>query len=389
MGLEARDSTSSPNPLFLILFILTTENLKFKLQERIKELECLYAIAQLNIEKTNSHMHEIFNEALLIISKAWQFPEITQVNITLDGHSFSTPNDKKVISFQKADIIINDIKRGWLKVCYTETKPESYEGPFLLEERALINTVAAELSASIERKENKEEKKILEQKLRHSDRLATLGELTAGIAHELNEPLGSILGFAQLIENDHPENTDLQNDITKIIKASLHAREVIRKLMIFSKYDEKNLVNININDIISDGLYLLENRCKKENINLIKILADTLPSIKANSIQINQIVVNLIVNAIHAMPNGGNLILQTNADKKYIYLIIQDNGFGISEENMKKIFDPFFTTKEISTSTGLGLSVVHGIMKSLNGKISVESHLGVGTRFELVFPIKN
>lgn len=366
---------------------MTTENLKFKLQERIKELECLYAIAQLNIENNNAHINEIFNDALIIISKAWQFPEITQVKIKLDEQIFFSPNFQKGISSQKADIIINTTKRGYLEVCYTESKPDAHEGPFLLEERALINTVAAELSAIVERQENKEERKILEQKLRHSDRLATLGELIAGIAHELNEPLGSILGFAQLIESDHPENEDLQKDISKIIKASLHAREVIRKLMVFSKYDEKNLATINMNDIISDGLYLLENRCKKENVKLIKILANDLPSIKANSIQINQIVVNLIVNAIHAMPNGGNLILQTNVDKKNIYLIVQDNGNGISEDNLNKIFDPFFTTKEISTSTGLGLSVVHGIMQSLNGKISVESHLDVGTRFELTFPI--
>jgi len=366
---------------------VTTESLKSKLQERVKELECLYAIAQLNIEKSNNHINEIFDDALLIISKAWQFPEITQANITLDGQSFSTPQFKQGVNFQRADIIIDDIKRGWVEVCYTTTKPKSYEGPFLKEERALINTVATELSASIERHENREEKRILEQKLRHSDRLATLGELTAGIAHELNEPLGSIMGFAQLIESDNPKNKELQDDISKIIKASMHAREVIRKLMVFSKYDEKDLASIHLNDIIRDGLYLLGNRCKKENIKLIKILEDGLPPIWANAIQINQIVVNLIVNAIHAMPNGGNLILQTSLSKKCVHLVVQDNGNGISDDNIKKIFDPFFTTKEIGTSTGLGLSVVHGIMESLHGKISVESYLDVGTRFELTFPI--
>ena len=366
---------------------MTTNNLKSKLQERIKELECLYAIAQLNIKKNNIHINELFDDIIIIISKAWQYPEITQANITLDGQSFSTPKFNQGISFQKADIIINNTKRGCIEVCYIKTKPELCEGPFLKEERALINTVATELSANIERHENREEKRILEQKLRHSDRLATLGELTAGIAHELNEPLGSILGFAQLIESSNSNNKELQDDISKIIKASLHAREVIRKLMIFSKYDEKNLANINLNEIISDGLYLLSNRCKKENIKLIRILGDGLPTILANAIQINQIVVNLIVNAIHAMPNGGNLILQTSLSNKCVHLVIQDNGNGISEDNMKKIFDPFFTTKEIGTSTGLGLSVVHGIMKSLNGKISVESFLGIGTRFELTFPV--
>lgn len=361
-------------------------SLEHSLKERIKELECLYEIAQLNIKKSNSPIHEIFDEVLNIIIKGWQFPEITEAKISFDNHLFATPNFSIGVDFQEAPIVLNSKKRGFIIVCYTEPKPSAHEGPFLKEERDLINTIAQELSSIIERFENKEEKKILEQKLRHSDRLATLGELTAGIAHELNEPLGSILGFAQLIEEDHKDNTILQSDISKIIKASLHSREVIRKMMIFSKYDEKNINIVNINSIIKDGLYLLENRCKKENIQITKTLAKGLPNLIANSVQMNQIVVNLIVNAIHAMPAGGDLLLQTRFDNTNVYLIVQDTGTGIPENYIQKIFDPFFTTKEIGTSTGLGLSVVHGIVSSLEGKISVESNLSIGTRFEITFP---
>ncbi|NOR86044.1 MAG: hypothetical protein GQ527_00400, partial [Bacteroidales bacterium] len=290
-------------------------HLEAKLKERIKELECLYEIAQISIERKNCPIQDVFKDVLPITTKAWQFPEITEACIIYNGKTYASTNFHQGISFQKADIIINKQIRGTLEVCYTEEKPESIEGPFLAEERALLNTLAKELSSSIERYESEEEKKILKQKLRHSDRLATVGELTAGIAHELNEPLGSILGFAQLIESENQDNELILQDISKIIKASMHAREVIRKLMLFSKYDEKNTSLVNINDIISDGFYLLENRCKKENINIVKVLADGLPSIEANKVQINQVVVNLMVNAIHAMPNGGHLILQTNFDK--------------------------------------------------------------------------
>ena len=199
--------------------------------------------------------------------------------------------------------------------------------------------------------------------------------------------MGSILGFAQLIEAEHPDNEQMQEDVSKIIAASMHAREVIRKLMMFSKYDEKEDDIMNINDTLKNGLYLLENRCKKENIKIIKVLNEELPDIHANETQIKQVIVNLMVNAIHAMPNGGQLLLQTNLDEQGIYLVIQDDGAGIAENYIDKIFDPFFTTKEVSTSTGLGLSVVHGIIESLHGKISVESHLGVGTRFEIFIPI--
>ncbi len=363
-------------------------SLKAKLIERIKELECLYEIAQLTLEKSNSPIQDIFIEVLPIAIKAWQYPEITEVSITFDEKKYASTNFDKGLYFQRSEIVINNQKRGCLEVCYTQDKSNAVEGPFLAEERALINIIAKELSDSVERYESKEEKKILEQKLRHSDRLATVGELTAGIAHELNEPLGSILGFAQLIEEENINNQYLQKDIKKIINAAVHAREVIRKLMLYSRNNEKDTTFVNLNTIISDGFYLLENRCKKENITILKVLDDNLPELKANAVQINQVIVNLMVNAIQAMPNGGNLLLQTNFDKKNIYLVVQDNGGGIPENYMKKIFDPFFTTKEIGSSTGLGLSVVHGIVNSLKGKISVESNLGIGSRFELIFPIK-
>lgn len=369
---------------------MTRENqhqLEFKLQERIKELECLYDIAQLSIRKSNRPLNESLEEAIPIIKKAWQFPEITEVCIRFDQKVYESKYFSKGISFQETPLMINETQRGHLVVAYTEAKPNEQEGPFLSEERSLINTIAQEISSNIERFVNKGEKKQLEQKLRHSDRLATLGELIAGIAHELNEPLGSILGFAQLIESENPENKQLLDDISKIIKASLHSREVIRKLMLFSKFDEHESEIMNINETIANGLYLLETRCKKENIKIVKLLADDLPNIQANETQIKQVIVNLMVNAIHAMPNGGQLLLQTIHDKDGIFLIVQDNGTGIAENHLQRVFDPFFTTKEVSTSTGLGLSVVHGIVKSLNGKINVESHLGVGSRFELFFPL--
>lgn len=360
--------------------------LEFKLQERIKELECLYEIAQLSIKKANRPLTERLEEAIPIIKKAWQFPEITEVSIEFDKNNYESQSFTKGISFQETPLMVNDIKRGSLKVAYIEEKPEEQEGPFLTEERSLINTLAQEISSNIERFENKEEKKLLELKLRHSDRLATLGELIAGIAHELNEPLGSILGFAQLIESENTNSPQLLEDVAKIIKASLHSREVIRKLMLFSKYDEHEIGIMNVNETIANGLYLLETRCKKEDIKIVKLMAEDLPDIQANETQIKQVIVNLMVNAIHAMPTGGQLLLQTTHDKAGIYLIVQDNGTGIAENHLQKVFDPFFTTKEVSTSTGLGLSVVHGIVKSLNGRINVESHLGVGSRFELFFP---
>ncbi|MCK5776784.1 MAG: hypothetical protein KAH25_11435, partial [Bacteroidales bacterium] len=129
--------------------------------------------------------------------------------------------------------------------------------------------------------------------------------------------------------------------------------------------------------------------CDKAGILVVKQLKENFPSIKANSIQLSQLIVNLMVNAMHAMPNGGELILQTNYDDDYLYLVIEDNGTGIPEAYLSKIFDPFFSTKDAGTGTGLGLSVVHGIVDSMKGKIAVLSKLGEGSRFELSFPRKD
>lgn len=359
-----------------------------KLRERVKELECLYEIAKLNAHFQTKPLNEIVNEWLYIIKKAWQFPDITEVEIIIDQKAFQTNDFDQGVSFQKESIMINQTIRGSITVAYIQETTAFDEGPFLKEERSLIKKLASEFSMMIEKFEVVEENKKLEHKLRHADRLSTLGELIAGLAHEINEPLGNIIGFAELIRDDNEENEQLQSDISKILKSSMHAREVIRKLMLFSKYDEKETGKININDIIQKELYVLENRCKKQNINIIKLLDPSQPDIEANLVQIHQILVNLIVNAIHAMPNGGDLILQTRYNKTHQMLIVQDNGVGIPENYIENIFDPFFTTKESDNNTGLGLSIIHGIVESYNGSIDVESHIGAGTRFAISLPYK-
>lgn len=363
------------------------KEIRASLKERIKELECLYSISEISYVKQTSSLPEIFENILEVIPKGWQYPEITCAKIILDGKKYSTKNCCSLANFQSANITIDNKVRGKIEIGYLEKTPELDEGPFLKEERKLIDSISKKLALSIKRHEELEEKKTLESKLIHADRLVTVGELTAGIAHELNEPLGTILGFAQLIqaENDISENTN--NDLDKIVKASMHAREVIRKLMTFSRYqDDGSCENVNLNNIINDGLYFLESRSKKENVEIVKTLETELPVVHGNAVQFHQVVVNLCVNAIQAMPNGGKLIMQTYSNSNGVNLVIQDTGIGISEDNIPKIFDPFFSMKDSQTNTGLGLSVVHGIVRAFQGEIKIESNLGVGTRFEITFP---
>ncbi|HDH58451.1 MAG TPA: PAS domain-containing sensor histidine kinase, partial [Bacteroidetes bacterium] len=144
---------------------------------------------------------------------------------------------------------------------------------------------------------------------------------------------------------------------------------------------------VNLNKVVEEGLYFFEARCAKAGIELNRMLTPDLPEISADPALLNQILVNLVVNSIQAMPSGGKLIVQTLASDTSVSLIVEDTGTGMSPEVMQQIFLPFFTTKDVDEGTGLGLAVVHGIVTSHRGTIDVKSEIGSGTRFEIQFPL--
>lgn len=360
-------------------------NTQIALQERIKELICLYGIAKI-AAKPDVSLDEILYEIVKLLPSAWQYPEITAARIILDNHIYVTPNFQQGHHEQIADIIVNEKKRGIVQIVYMNEKSTLDEGPFLKEERHLLNTIAIELAIVIDSKKPEEDKAKLQEQLRHADRLATMGQLVAGVAHELSEPLGNILGFAQLVKNNRNLPEQISQDIEKILKTSLHAREIIKKLMLFSRQVLPAKTKCNLNQIIEEGLYFLESRCTKEGIELIRSLSSDLPEINADPGQLTQVLVNLVVNAVQAMPNGGRLIIKTVVRDDHVVLIVEDTGIGMSEEIIKQLFTPFFTTKDSGHGTGLGLPVVHGIITSHGGSIKVHSEIDEGTRFEIELP---
>jgi len=342
------------------------------LRERIKELTCLYGIARL-VERPDISLDEIMQGIVELIPPAWLYPKITSGRITLDDRVYTTSRFRDGPQKLSAPIIAKGQNRGTVEVIYAEEMRELDEGPFLKEERSLINAIAREVAHIIEHKQAEEEKEKLQDQLRHADRLATLGQLAAGVAHELNEPLGNILGFAQLAQKSTDLSEQMAGDLQKIINASLHAREIIRKLMVFARQAPSKKTYVNLNKIVEEGLYFFEARCAKAGIELNRMLTPDLPEISADSIQ--------------AMPSGGKLIVQTLASDTSVSLIVEDTGTGMSPEVMQQIFLPFFTTKDVDEGTGLGLAVVHGIVTSHRGTIDVKSEIGSGTRFEIQFPL--
>lgn len=363
-------------------------HLEWALGERVKELTCLYGIAQV-AHRPGISLQETLQGIVELLPPAWQYPEIACARIILDGRSYTARGFRDGSHRQAADLMVAGARRGVIEVVYTRDKPEFAEGPFLKEERSLIDTVAREVALIIERREAEDYKSRLQDQLRHADRLATIGQLAAGVAHELNEPLANILGFAQLAKKAPKLPASAARDLEKIVVTCLHAREIIQKLLIFSRQTPPLKTQVDLNQVVEDGLGFLESRCAKAGIEVVRELASELPLISADPSQLDQVLVNLVVNAVQAMPEGGKLTIRTATGKQFVSLIVEDTGIGMTGEVRQKIFVPFFTTKDIDQGTGLGLAVVHGIVSSHGGSIRVDSEPGRGTCFEIQLRMNN
>jgi two-component system NtrC family sensor kinase len=359
---------------------------KVALRERIKELTCLYDIAQI-ASQPNKSLEYILQGIVKVLPSAWQYPEATLAQLVLDGVSYTTSDFPANCQKQSTDIFVNGKPRGFIEIGYVEQKPELDEGPFLKEERSLLNEIARQTAFIIERKQAEEDKLKLHDQLRHADRLATIGMLAAGVAHELNEPLGNILGFAQLAKRCPGVPASVEQDIGKIEAASLRARETIQKLLVFARQKPPERKRVNLNQVVKDGLYFFEARCAKSGIELVYSFMPDIPEILADPAQLEQVLVNLVVNALQSMPGAGKITVQTQFYDRDIYLIVEDTGIGMTEDVLEQIFIPFFTTKDVGHGTGLGLPVVHGIITAHDGSIDVKSKPGHGTRFEVRLPV--
>ena len=359
---------------------------EWALRERVKELTCLYGIARVT-QPPGISLSDALQAIVELLPPAWQYPEIACARIVFDKQSYLTPRFGTAIHQQAADIMVSGHRRGFVEVVYTQEIPVTSEPPFLEEERSLINMVAREIAILIERCEAEETKAKLQEQLRHADRLATLGQLAAGVAHEINEPLANILGFAQLARKAARLPNQTTDDLEKIIKNCLFAREIIHELLTFARQTTPEMTRVKLNQVVTGGLYFLESHCAKAGIEVVRTLHPHLPEILADSSQLQQVIVNLVVNAVQAMPNGGKLSIETHSAGKDVVLIVRDTGNGMPSEVLKNLFTPFFTTKDIDQGTGLGLAVVHGIISSHGGTIQVESKVGRGTRFEIRLPV--
>lgn len=227
-----------------------------------------------------------------------------------------------------------------------------------------------------------------ETKLFQSEKLASLGRLAAGVAHEINNPLTSILLYGNLmnekLEKDHP----LANNLEYILEDAERCKEIVKNLLAYSRQTQPSKNVFYLNNLVTESLRLIRDQKLFMNVRIVKELDDSQILVNADQKQLCQVLINLILNAIDAMDGRGTLTLGTHRDpqKGKAYITVIDTGCGIPEENLSKVFDPFFTTKAVGKGTGLGLSMAYGILEENHGKISIHKTGPEGTTILMELP---
>jgi PAS domain S-box-containing protein len=240
------------------------------------------------------------------------------------------------------------------------------------------------------------EKMAVEKQLRdardqlvQAEKLASLGQLAAGVAHEINNPLTGIMFYANLaLESLAPDNP-LREDLGYVIEDSLRCKEIVKNLLAYSRQQSTSKMVHHINEIVDKSLALIRDQKVFREVQISKELQDSMMMVYVDRMQFTQVIINLVMNAVAAMDGKGTLTLRTYRDKnaQKVFLEVEDTGCGILKENLSKVFDPFFTTKEPGKGTGLGLSTVYGIVQDNAGLVSVKSTGPTGTTFMVELPL--
>jgi signal transduction histidine kinase/HAMP domain-containing protein len=372
--------------------------------------EVSYGIAELiDIEKCGIILYDNDKEAFALKPPAFGLePEqIIDIKIPrdkfIDAYRFG--NRKPLIINDASAVLpfddigkklgINNLMLVWLRqkgeLIGAIMAANKKSGDFSEEDTRILGILANNFSVALEnarlyknlRRQMSELKETQEQ-LVQAAKLAAIGELASNIAHEINNPLTSILGYSELIK----EETDINNimrDISVIEKESLRARDIVHQLLEFARKRPLEIKTIDINEIVEDVLALTSINIKDSNINISKNLGD-IPSIEGDANQLKQVFLNIVNNAIFAMNGGGVLGLTTTMVRDNVYVEISDTGKGIPKEVLHRIFEPFFTTKQ-EKGTGLGLSISYKIIQSHQGRIDIESEENKGSKFTVVLPI--
>ncbi len=308
------------------------------------------------------------------------------------------------------ELIKKEVKGVFEKLMAGKNKlVEYYENPILTksgEERIIAwhNNILKDekenIIGSLSSGEDITKRKQTEADLIRSEKLASVGQLAASVAHEVNNPLAGILLYMKILLKKYAEKElqtpETETQLLKMERELEKTSRIIKNLLDFSRQSEPSIRPVKLNKVVESALFLVKNQINLENIRLEKKLNEQLPPVLADFDQIQQVLINIILNATQAMPHGGTLDISTSiakgikigeSIKDTVRIDIKDTGVGILEENMKKLFTPFFSTKKKGKGVGLGLSVVHGIIEQHKGKIEVDSEPDLGTTFTIYLEV--
>lgn len=405
-------------------FIDITERKRVEhaLRERVKELQCLYGIAYI-AERPGITLDELYQEVVNLLPASWQYPEITCARVTFGHREFKTDNFKTMEWKQSANIKVKGQKEGTIEVYYLEARPELDEGPFLKEERRLIDAVAERLGRITERKrmerelqERNEQLDVQNEELQsQTEELMTQqqeliektgeveranqlkSEFLASMSHGLRTPLNVIIGFSELMRDEVPGkvNDEQRQCLSDILGSSQHLLNLINKVLDLSKIEsgrtKLNLTNLALSEVIESlartMLPILAPRKQSLDIEV----EEGLPLVHADKAKVNEVLLNLLSNATKFTLDGGKLKIEAVREDNWCRVSMIDNGIGIKEEDREQIFEPFYQLDNPLTrgksGTGLGLTLVKQIVEKHGGQVWVESEYGKGSRFTFTLPL--
>jgi PAS domain S-box-containing protein len=234
--------------------------------------------------------------------------------------------------------------------------------------------------------ENVTERAQLEKQLLEREKLSSIGLLAAGVAHEVNTPLAGISSYAQMLIQQVPDNDPKQKLLEKIHLQTLRASGIVNNLLNFSRTGDADFREVEVNQVLDDTIQLLEPQLRNSRVEILLHYGKELIPAQGNASKLQQVFMNLILNARDAMPDGGRLTIQTRMVETSLVIDFRDTGLGIDPENIARIYDPFFTTKDIGQGTGLGLAISYGIIQEHGGRIFVESRPNEGAHFTIKLP---
>lgn len=277
--------------------------------------------------------------------------------------------------------------QGWSTTFVVHASMEALESlGFLF--LVLISLRVQEARYTIARQ--KEQLDVANRQLLQAAKLASVGELASGMAHEINNPIGIILGRADyVLTTEKNLSPEIREDLKVVKNQAERVANTVRGLLTFARPSSLRMERVNLKKVVEHAIALETPRCRTSQVEIQRSLPGTLPFIQADPDQLQQVLVNLMNNAIDAMPRGGRIAISiVNADDEKLAVNISDTGSGISEEDQTRVFDPFFTTKAPGKGTGLGLAVSYGIVRDHGGEIRVNSSLGKGSTFSIVLPVR-